>query len=118
MNTQGISAFLITQAFAPRGRRTHAPIEALAATGPAGLGKTASNLVAFKIMDAFLDSYQAELPRRYPYKQPPPPPSPTACDLYPPTPFHCYKRCVKEGHYVIEKATLSDSAAQLIQLIG
>lgn len=118
MNMQGITAMLITNALAPQARRSHSPIEAIAATGPGGLGKTAKNLVAFKIMDAFLEAYQRELPRRYPYKAPPLPPSPKAHDLAPPSPFHTYQQSVKDGKFVVAKASMSDAAEAMIQLIG
>ena len=75
--------------------------------GPTGLGQTAKNMVAFEMIESFQKANQDRLnkgPQHFP-------------EMLPPSPFYTYKPG-KDGKFVIERASLNDTAARMIELIA
>lgn len=91
--------------------KTHRPgapiLVATAMSGPHGLGQTAKNMAAFEMIESFQSTNQSRLDKD----------QKSFPDLLPPSPFFTYKPG-KNGKFVIERASLNDTAARMIELIA
>jgi len=96
-----MSAMVFADAFPLAHLRTPAPLEVLSMTGPAGLAKVASDLVAFTIIDSYLAAAEEY--------------GPTA--LYG-TPMHSYEWRIKNGAWVLERIVMRGGRAMALDTMA